>query len=120
VLKDAVLDARGTRLMFLDTCHSGNAYNASLEKDAGDARIVAFSATKSNGVSVELTELRQGVFTHALVKGLGGHADYDKNQSVEVLELGTYISSEVKRLTKSTQSPVFYLSGVESFDLAWP
>jgi uncharacterized caspase-like protein len=119
-LRSAVHGARGTRLLFLDTCHSGNAYNASLEKDASDARIIAYSATKANSVSLELHELGHGAFTYALIKGLTGEADYNKDQTVEVLELGSYSSSEVKRVTKSFQLPVFYSSGVEDFVLASP
>jgi len=119
-LKDSVQAARGTRLLFVDTCHSGNAYNASLEKDAGDSRIIAYSATKANSVSLELSNLNHGAFTYSLMGGLTGAADYNHNQTVEILELGSYVASEVKRLTRNQQSPVFYSSGVEDFPLSSP
>lgn len=112
--------ARGTRLMFLDTCHSGNAYNARLEKDGGDANIIVFSATKANSISKELDKIEHGAFTYSMLNGLQGKADHDKNQTVELLEFGSFTSSEVKRLTKNAQTPVLYSSGVEDFVLAWP
>lgn len=112
--------ARGTRLMFLDTCHSGNAYNARLEKDGGDANIIVFSATKANSISKEFDHIEHGAFTYSMLNGLQGKADYDKNQTVEFFEFGSYTSSEVKRLTKNAQTPVLYSSGVEDFVLAWP
>jgi WD40 repeat protein len=120
VLQNAVQSARGTRLMFLDTCHSGNAYNASLEKDAGDARIIVYSATKANSLSFEVKALGHGAFTQALISGLSGEADYNKDQTIEVFELNLYAANEVKRLTRNSQSTVFYSSGVENFVLAWP
>ena len=120
ILQNAMQSARGTRLMFVDTCHSGNAYNASLEKDASDARIIVFSATKANSVSLELEALGHGAFTQALIQGLSGKADFNSDQTVEVFELNLYAANEVKRMTKNAQSPVFYSSGVENFTLAWP
>ena len=38
-------DAKGIRIMFVDTCHSRGAYNQRLIRDAPDANIVVSSAT---------------------------------------------------------------------------
>ena len=119
-LKEILQHTKGTRLMFADTCHAGNAHNAYLEKDAGDARIIVFSATKANSTSVELSHIGHGAFTYALINGLNGEADRSKDQAVKVLELGSYLSDEVERLTRSAQVPTFSLSGIEDFVFAWP
>ena len=46
-----------------------------------------------------------GVFTYFLLKGLKGDADYNKDTSVNLGELTTYLSQEVRRATKNAQSP---------------
>lgn len=120
VFAAALEQTEGTRMLFIDTCHAANAYNAKLEKQAGDARIVVFSATKPNSVSAELSEVGHGVFTHALLEGLAGEADHSGDSSIKILELGSYTSDKVEQLTNKSQVPVFYLSGVEDFVLARP
>lgn len=46
-----------------------------------------------------------GVFTHFLLQGLKGHADYNHDQRVTLGELIPYLSEQVRRETRSTQSP---------------
>jgi uncharacterized caspase-like protein len=46
-----------------------------------------------------------GVFTYFLLKGLKGDADYNKDTSVTLGELTSYLSQEVRRATKNAQSP---------------
>lgn len=46
-----------------------------------------------------------GVFTYFLLKGLKGDADYNKDASVNLGELTSYVSQEVRRATKNAQSP---------------
>lgn len=120
VLSDVLEEAEGTRMMFVDTCHAANAYNASLKKKAGDGRIIVFSATRANSVSQELAEHGHGVFTYALVRGISGEADSNSDQAVRVLELGSTTSNMVRKLTNQEQTPVFYMSGLEDFIIAQP
>lgn len=47
-----------------------------------------------------------GVFTFFLLKGLMGDADYNNNNSVNLGELTSYLSEQVRRETKNTQSPI--------------
>ncbi len=47
-----------------------------------------------------------GVFTHFLLKGLQGDADYNKDSSVNLGEIVPYLSQEVRRETANAQSPV--------------
>lgn len=46
-----------------------------------------------------------GVFTHFLLKGLKGEADYNKDERVTLGELIPFLSEQVRRATRSTQSP---------------
>jgi len=117
-LRNALENTRGTRLLFLDTCHSGNAYNARLVKDTADARVVVFSAAKSNQFALETQQMEHGLFTYSLVNGLNGAADLYKDQSIRLLELATFVSAQVNELSNNRQSPEYYLSGLDDFLLA--
>jgi WD40 repeat protein len=120
VLQKALQDAQGSRIMFVDTCHSSGAYNARLVKDAADANIVVFSATDKDTEAQETSKLGHGVFTYALSQGLNGEADPRKKGSVSIFALSDYVSDEVKRMTNDDQEPVFSGAGVKNFVLAMP
>ena len=117
-LEGAIQTAKGRRLLFVDTCRSGSAYNARLIKDASDGGIVAFSATNMQQDALELTKLGHGVFTHVLVKGLKGEADVAQEKEVRVFDLGAFVEREVRKLTNGRQTPDFYKKpGAENFVL---
>jgi WD40 repeat protein len=118
VLQQALQDAQGSRIMFVDTCHARGAYNSRLIKDAADANIVVFSATDTETLAQETSKLGHGVFTYALSQGLNGEADLMKKGSVNILALGEYVADEVKRLTNDEQEPTFSASGVKNFVVA--
>jgi WD40 repeat protein len=118
VLEGAIQAAKGRRLLFVDTCRSGGAYNARLIKDASDGGIVAFSATNTQQDALELANLGHGVFTHVLVRGMRGEADLMQEKEVRVFDLGTFIEHEVRKLTNGRQTPDFYKKpGGENFVL---
>jgi uncharacterized caspase-like protein len=107
----------GRRLMFVDTCHSGGAYNSRLVNDAANANITVFSATDTETLSWEFESLAHGAFTYALIEGLEGKARR-ADGSVSVLALGDFISHEVAALTQNKQQPTFHMSGAKNFALA--
>jgi WD40 repeat protein len=117
-LESAIQAAKGRRLLFVDTCRSGSAYNARLIKDASDGGIVAFSATNMQQDAVELPQLGHGVFTSVLVKGLKGAADIANEREVRVFDLGAFLEREVRKMTNGRQTPDFYKKpGAENFVL---
>jgi uncharacterized caspase-like protein len=103
--------------MFVDTCHSGGAYNTRLVNDAANANIIVFSATDTETVSWEFENLAHGAFTYAVIEGLEGKAR-KPDGSVSVLALGDFISQEVANLTLNKQQPMFHMSGAKNFTLA--
>jgi uncharacterized caspase-like protein len=117
VFQDALQTARGRRLMFVDTCHSGGAYNARLVKDAHDAEIVVISATDSRTLAQERAELGHGAFTFALTQGLSGGAAIG-GDDVALTGLLGYVSREVNAITGGAQAPEFSLSKVKDFVIA--
>jgi WD40 repeat protein len=121
VLQQAVQNAQGRRIMFVDTCHSSGAFSPRLVKDAFDSNVIMFAATDRDTLAQERGELGHGVFTYALNKGLEGAAATAWNGgAINVFELGAFVSSEVKRLTNEEQEPTFTLSGSKNFMLARP
>jgi WD40 repeat protein len=120
VLQQALQEAHGSRIMFVDTCHSRGAFSSRLVKDASDANIIVFAATDRDSAAQEREDLGHGVFTYALNEGLQGGADFMKSGAIKILELSVFVSNQVKRLSNNEQEPTFSLSGVKNFVLAVP
>jgi hypothetical protein len=111
-------NAKGRRMLFADTCRSGNAYNARLIKDASDGEIVAFSATNKQQDALEFAKLQHGIFTHVLLRGLEREADLRKERTVRVFDLAAFVESEVRNMTQGRQTPDFYKKpGADNFVL---
>jgi WD40 repeat protein len=107
-LLHALSEASGRRLLFVDTCHSANAFNFRLLKDTNDADIIAYSATNKEQNAAELPKLKHGVFTYALLEALAGAADRNGDKVIRVFELASYLNERVEELTLGAQSPDFY------------
>ena len=69
--------------------------------------VCVISASSDNQFSQESKKWGggHGVFTYFLLKGLRGDADYNKDNSVSLGELTSYLSEQVRRETKNAQSP---------------
>ena len=100
--------AKGRRLFFVDTCRAANAYNNRLLNDSVFKQIVVYAATRLQQDALELPTLNHGAFTYALIEGLGGKADLDADNKVQVQELGQFVKGRVKQLTKEEQEPDHY------------
>jgi uncharacterized caspase-like protein len=110
-------------LVFADACHSRgvtggattrafaspelvNDYLAELAR--ARASTLTFSASDVNQLSQEDKRWGggHGVFTHYLLEGLRGKADLNQDQMVRLGELTQYVSDNVRRETRSQQSPI--------------
>lgn len=106
------------KVCYADACYSGS-YEYG-EKSIGSAKIrdfyskldntssstVLMMSSRKNEISLEFLGLKQGVFSHFLIKGLGGLADTDKNKTVTMDELFGYVKNGVREYTGYTQTPV--------------
>lgn len=106
------------KLCIADACHSGSySFNAkgdiedivadyydSLSKSKGGTTLMLSS--KPEETSLESLKVRQGVFSHYLLRGMKGEADKNGNGIVTLGELFNYIGQEVKEYTSFRQSPV--------------
>ena len=107
------------KLIVADACHSGGlfssfgneptkidltSYYSAFENTNGGTAL--FMSSKAEEFSWEDQGLRSGIFSHFLIQGLKGGADYDKSKIVTISELFQYVSSKVKSETDNAQSPI--------------
>ncbi len=107
------------KLCIADACHSGSMlaarsvqstqntivgfYNQLAQAQAGTALIMS---SKSEETSLEASGLRQGVFSHFLIRGLKGEADSNRDKKVTIQELFDYVYTSVRSFTGNLQSPI--------------
>ena len=106
------------KLCIADACHSGsllaarsnkapnllNSYYETLAKAKEGTALIMSS--KSDETSLESSGLRQGVFSHFLIRGLKGEADSDDNKVVNIKELFDFVDRNVRAYTGNRQSPL--------------
>lgn len=105
------------KVCYADACHSGSLlaakspYSSSLlyfYEDLNNASggTAFLMSSKDKEYSLEDGGLRQGIFSHYLIKGLAGEADADKNYIVTISELYKYVNGHVKEYTANAQTPL--------------
>ncbi len=110
--QEALTGANGRRILFLDTCHSGNAFNPRLLSDSYEANIVVYSSARADQEALENQALGggHGLFTYALVEGLNGGAR-DSAGEVRAEGLHDFLKSHVQSLAaklQSSQEPQYF------------
>ncbi|MBV8678774.1 MAG: caspase family protein, partial [Planctomycetaceae bacterium] len=132
-LKKALAGMPGRVLALLDACHAGAAGGDRRKSPRGltddlvrdlvtdDYGVIVMASSTGREFSLESNARRQSTFTLALVEGLSGAADYNKDQVIYLNELDNYVSDRVKELTQGQQHPVTARpTSVRSFPLARP
>ncbi|HVN83992.1 MAG TPA: caspase family protein [Candidatus Binatia bacterium] len=114
-------NVRGVMVM-LDTCHAGalqigdtplaRSQELASSLSAGDGFFL-LAATRPGEVSEENPSLGHGVFTRALLDGLDGAADSDRDGFVSAAELFSYVARAVPRLTGQQQHPYHKMEGTD-------
>jgi uncharacterized caspase-like protein len=127
VLGEHLVRIKGRVVLLLDACHSGSLVTETVVPNdelahkfftEGRGGIMAFSASKGRQFSMESPDIGggYGIFTYALVQGLGPKAqevDTNENKFVEFMELVDYVTEYVNNMTKGEQTP--WLSRKELF-----
>ncbi len=105
------------KLCIADACHSGSLYTEkgalkntleSYYKSLAQSKpgMALIMSSKSEETSLESNNLRQGVFSHFLLRGLKGEADNNNDKNVVLQELFDFICHNVKEYTSKRQSPI--------------
>jgi uncharacterized caspase-like protein len=118
VLQSAIEAAKGRRLLFVDTCHAGNAYNQRLGNAAYHANIIAYTATRFDQEALEDGRLGHGLFTYAAVEGLEGKGDLGARRQISTRDLASYLVERVGELAKALnrQQEPQYFRGLDADD----
>lgn len=105
------------RVLFLDTCHSGNVDGSRRKGRPGDIKemvndlsttqggVVVFASSTGSQSSLERDEWGNGAFTKALIEGIKGKADLMHNGKITISLLDAWICDRVKTLTDGAQTP---------------
>lgn len=130
-IKIALNSLAGKAVFFVDTCHSGNALGTAKTRGITDVKgfvnelasaengVVVFAASTGKQLSQEDPAWGNGAFTKAVVEGLYGKADFQKNGKITHKGLDYYVAERVKSLTDGQQSPVSIApGGVADFPIA--
>ncbi len=110
-LEEVLQTAKGRRLLFVDTCHAGNAYNERLGNTSYHANIIAFSSARWDQQALERNDLGHGLFTYAVVEGIDGAADIDHKHMIRTKQLHEFVVKRVEALAKEfrmTQEPQYF------------
>jgi len=107
------------KICIADACHAGGITKAKditytetshyydAFKNAHGGTVFMLSS-KAEEISIENAGLRQGIFTHFLIKGLKGDADENNNHVVTIGEVYDYVNVNVKFYTGNHQHPVIF------------
>jgi hypothetical protein len=110
-------DMAGLKLLFVDSCFSGNVFNE--EGTKGDEEVanqddlanqlstpgsgtVVFTSSQGKELSREDEKWGHGAFSLALLEGLQGKADHPE---IHISQLDAYVERRVKELTVNHQRP---------------
>lgn len=106
-------------ILMLDTCHSGalqiGMRGIEVTPDLSSAfqrkGTYVLAAASADEAAVEAGTWEHGAFTHAILSGLKGDADYNNDRIVDVLELFHYVEARVADMTRGQQHPRFQMGG---------
>lgn len=100
-----------SKMIFADACFAGglrdNNKSADTNPDPG-SNVMLFLSSRGNETSIESPSMRNGFFTAALVGGLKGGADTNRDRIITARELFVAASQKVKDLSKDRQHPVMW------------
>jgi len=126
-LRDISQNIKATKQLFIiDSCQSGKIVDVytmrgiseekAIAQLARSAGITVIAATQSEQIALEFKELKHGLFTYALLQGMGGKADGSpKDNRITVSELSGYVQATIPELTQKyrgkPQYPNVYMRG---------
>ncbi len=100
------------KFCFVDACESGAVTDALYIGGVSDllyghynSGIAMMLASGKKEKSLELGNIRQGIFTHFLIRGLEGEANFYQDKVITIYELFSFVYHNVRQLTHNKQNP---------------
>ncbi|MDR1023031.1 MAG: caspase family protein [Prevotellaceae bacterium] len=119
------------KYLIADACHAGSFTQAGAKQADTRARGAFYQAFEQpkggsvlllscmgNEVSIESRGVRQGIFSHYLLRGLKGESDSNKDRVISITELFDYVNGSVRDFTQGRQNPVIAGSYDEALPIA--
>jgi uncharacterized caspase-like protein len=112
-----------TKLLYADACFSGGLKENSSKKlkrilvknsklkAISNQQIAVMLSSSKNETSIEIPRLKQGLFTYAIIKGLKGNADKNKDNTITIEELFKYVhyyTVTTAKKVQHSQTPVLF------------
>jgi len=120
-IEEAIDQAKGRRLLFIDTCHSAGAYNERLGNTAYHANILAYSSARWDQEALESVEYKWAFHTCVSGGAQRGSRCHTSGR-VDTLRLNEYLQKRVPELAKALkgeQNPQFFKGrDAETYTLA--
>lgn len=96
------------KICFVDACHAGSVEdvkdNTRQYKAPTTGNIIYMMSSRANEYSIEHPWVGHGFFTQALLKGLRGKADANKDKKITVKELFNYVYNDVQHTTANMEA----------------
>jgi hypothetical protein len=91
--------------VFLDTCFSGagrsflppNTRSLVIQGPAQTEKVIVFTASQSSEPSNDFPRVRHGLFSYFVFRGLQGESDANKDRSITIEELFSFLSDSVPK-----------------------
>lgn len=101
------------KMIFADACFSGKIRTEEkadtlAESTIRKSNVMLFLSSRSNEVSNERSDMKNGYFTTYLSKGLTGAADTNSDRVITAKELFDYVHKGVTELSWNAQHPVMW------------
>ena len=99
--------AASAKICFVDACHAGSVSgvrdNSRAYKAPTSGNIIYMMSSRADEYSMEHPWVGHGFFTQALLKGLRGKADANKDKKITVKELFNYVYNDVQHTTANME-----------------
>jgi len=96
------------KICFVDACHAGSVGdvkdNLRKYKAPTSGNIIYMMSSRADEYSIEHPWVGHGFFTQALLKGLRGKADANKDKKITVRELFNYVYNDVQHSTANMEA----------------
>lgn len=98
------------KMIFADACFSGKMRQGKRKPsvESNNSNVMLFLSSRDNEVSIERKGMNNGFFTTCLIDGMKGKADINRDRTITARELFTYVSKNVKLISKNKQHPVMW------------
>lgn len=101
-----------SKMIFADACYAGGIREESGSLEGRtmlkDSNVMLFLSCRSNEVSFEREDMKNGIFTTCLIRCLKGGADVDRDRIITARELFDAVSRGVRTLSDDRQHPVMW------------